>query len=64
MTVPNSEGTQVLALIETIGTMGVSKWYEVVYYLQGDWHSYMGSSTFTNGEKVIKWEYCAVLIKR
>ncbi len=48
----------VLAQIEHQGDLGKSKWYEVVYFTDGEWHSYAGSKTFENGEKVIKWKDC------
>ena len=47
----------VLAQIEHINDWGKSKWYEVVYY-DGNWRSYDASSTFDDGEKVVKWKYC------
>ena len=47
----------VLAKIESINDLRKSKWYEVVYY-DRNWHSYSGSKTFKNGEKVVKWKYC------
>ena len=48
----------VLAQIEHQGDSGKSKWYEVVYFADGEWHSYAGSNTFEDGEKVIKWKTC------
>ena len=48
----------VLAKIEHINSLGKSTWYEVVYYNNKKWNSYQGSSTFQDGEKVIKWQYC------
>lgn len=47
----------VLALISHNGELGLSEWYEVVYYSQ-KWCSYAGSNTFEDGEKVVKWKYC------
>lgn len=47
----------VLAKIEHINSLGKSTWYEVVYY-DKYWRCYAGSSTFNDGEKVIKWRYC------
>ena len=47
----------ILADIEHINELGLSKWYEVVYY-DGNWCSYSGSNTFNDGEKVVKWKYC------
>lgn len=46
----------VLAFINHIGELGLSEWYEVVYY-SDKWHSYSGSKTFQDGEKVIRWKY-------
>lgn len=46
----------VLALINHIGELGLSEWYEVVYYSY-NWYSYAGSKTFEDGEKVIRWKY-------
>jgi hypothetical protein len=47
----------VLALITHIGELGISEWYEVVYYYD-KWYSYSGSKTFEDGEQVIRWKYC------
>ena len=47
----------VLAKIEHINSLGKSSWYEVVYF-DGHWRCYAGSSTFKDGEKVVKWRYC------
>jgi len=47
----------VLAKIEHINDLGLSKWYEVVYF-DGNWRSYAGSDTFNDGEKVVNWKYC------
>ena len=46
----------VLALINSVGELGLSEWYEVVYYYQ-KWCSYAGSKTFEDGEYVVKWKY-------
>lgn len=46
----------VLAEIEHINDLGKSKWYEVVYFDE-NWQSYVGSKTFQDGEKVIRWKY-------
>lgn len=51
------EGRSVLAEIESINCNGKSNWYEVVYILNNEWHSYFGSETFEDGEHVIKWKY-------
>ena len=47
----------VIAEIEEINDLGKSKWYEVVYF-DDTWHSYFGSNTFNDGERVVKWKYC------
>jgi len=46
----------VLALITHQGELGLSEWYEVVYFFQ-KWCSYAGSKTFDDGEQVVKWKY-------
>ncbi len=46
----------VLALINHGGELGLSEWYEVVYFFQ-KWCSYAGSKTFEDGEQVVKWKY-------
>lgn len=48
----------VLAEIQHRNDLGLSKWYEVVYFDGESWCSYSGSKTFKDGEKVIKWKYC------
>jgi len=62
MEFPN-ELEPVLAKIEHINSLGKSTWYEVVYYSDKRWSSYQGSSTFQDGEKVLKWKYCRELFK-
>lgn len=52
-----SELYPVLAKIEHINSLGKSSWYEVVYF-DKHWRCYDGSSTFKDGEKVVKWRYC------
>jgi len=52
----------VLAIINHQNDLGLSKWYEVVYYANGKWCSYSGSKTFEGGERVIEWKYCKELI--
>lgn len=47
----------VLAEINHTNELGISKWYEVVYY-DNKWYSYDGSKTFEDGEIVAKWKYC------
>lgn len=49
----------VLADILHQGSLGVSRWKEVVYYdteVQA-WKSYQGSKTFEDGEQVLGWHY-------
>ena len=48
----------VIAQIQHLDDLGTSKWYEVVYYSDGQWHSYSGSDSFKDGEKVLQWKYC------
>jgi hypothetical protein len=51
----------VLALIESIDSLGKRSHYEVVYYdneIAKEWKSYSGSDTFKDGERVLSWEYC------
>ena len=50
--------TPVIAQIKHLNDLGISKWYEVVYYADSEWHAYAGSNTFKDGEKVLKWKYC------
>jgi hypothetical protein len=52
------EEVPILAKISHQTDLGVSQWYEVVYYADGKWRSYSGSKTFEDGERVIKWNYC------
>ena len=47
----------ILAKIEHYNDLGLSTWYEVVYF-NGIWQSYAGSKTFTDGESVVSWKYC------
>ena len=49
----------VLARIEHINDLGLSKWYEVVYYDgdAGNWCCYSGSDTFKDGQQVNGWKY-------
>ena len=53
---PN-ELESVLAEISHVNDLGISTWYEVVYY-SDKWCSYSGSKTFEDGEQVVKWKYC------
>tara|TARA_R110000772_G_C13062880_1_gene415475 strand:+ start:345 stop:587 length:243 start_codon:yes stop_codon:yes gene_type:complete len=54
---PNIQLEPVLAEINHLNGLGLSKWFEVVYFDE-KWHSYSGSKTFEDGEQVIKWKYC------
>jgi hypothetical protein len=54
---PPNELESVLAEIYHNNDLGLSKWYEVVYYDDG-WYSYAGSKTFQDGEQVVDWKYC------
>lgn len=54
---PN-ELDSVLAKITHQNDLGLSQWYEVVYYADDKWCSYSGSKTFEDGERVIEWTYC------
>ena len=55
--VPN-ELDMVLAKINHQNDLGLSEWYEVVYYSDNKWSSFYGSKTFQDGEIVIEWKYC------
>lgn len=55
--IPDVICSPILAKIEHINSLGKSSWYEVVYF-DKHWRSYNGSSTFQDGEKVVKWRYC------
>lgn len=46
----------ILAKIEHYNDLGLSTWYEVVYFDE-KWRSYAGSKTFQDCEKVVKWKY-------
>ena len=48
----------VLAKITTVGELGKSEWYEVVYHNGTEWCCYAGSDTFKDGEHVKSWVYC------
>ena len=61
---PN-ELAPVLAEIIGQNDLGLTKYYEVVYFDKendNEWKSYSGSNTFENGEKVLKWKYCSDLL--
>jgi hypothetical protein len=58
--VPNKLDS-VLAKITHQNDLGLSQWYEVVYY-DNKWCSYSGSKTFEDGEKVVEWKYCKELL--
>ena len=50
----------VLAYIRHLNDLGLSRWYEVVYFdvdITKQWKSYHGSITFNDGEQVIAWKY-------
>jgi hypothetical protein len=57
-----TELESVLAKITHLNELGLSQWYEVVYYVDSKWCSYSGSNTFQDGERVIDWKYCKDLI--
>ena len=40
----------VIAQIKHLNDLGTSKWYEVVYCSDGEWHAYADSNTFKDGE--------------
>ena len=50
------EHVPVLAQIQNVTIYGTFTWYEVVYY-DGNWRSYAGSTTFDDGEIVLRWTY-------
>lgn len=52
----------VLAKIGTVGELGISEWYEVVYHNGSEWCCYAGSDTFNDGEHVIRWKYCSEIL--
>tara|TARA_R110000803_G_C11812431_1_gene300882 strand:+ start:192 stop:512 length:321 start_codon:yes stop_codon:yes gene_type:complete len=52
----------VIAKIEHTNSLGISNYWEVVYYDNKNWHSYQGSKTFEDGEKVVKWNYCKAIV--
>ena len=47
-----------LAKITHQNDLGQPQWYEVVYYVDGKWRSYIGSKTFEDGERVVEWVHC------
>ena len=51
----------VIAKINHQNDLGLSQWYEVVYYDNDKWCSYSNSKTFEDGEQVLNWEYCKLL---
>lgn len=51
----------ILAQIQHVNDLGISTWYEVVYF-DYSWCAYEGSDTFRDGERVIKWKYCEDLL--
>lgn len=58
-----TEFEPVLAKISHQNDLGLSQWYEVVYY-DNKWRSYSNSQTFEDGEMVLKWKYCKNLLKQ
>lgn len=58
MSIPELALEPVLAKIHTVGELGNSSWYEVVYHNGTEWCCYAGSDTFKNGEHVLRWKYC------
>lgn len=54
--VPN-KSESILAKISHQNDLGLSQWYEVVYY-DNKWCSFNGSKTFEDGEIVTEWKYC------
>jgi hypothetical protein len=58
---PPEEFESVLAIITRQTDLGLSQWYEVVYYdvWEKEWKSYRGSDTFDLADdRVINWVYC------
>jgi hypothetical protein len=53
-----------LAKISHQNDLGNPQWYEVVYYVDGKWCSYAGSTTFDDGEIVVEWVYCSETFKQ
>jgi hypothetical protein len=53
----------ILAIISHQNDLGLSQWYEVIYYDNG-WCSFSRSKTFEDGEQVIEWEYCKEQFKK
>ena len=54
------EGSAVVATISHQHSLGLSKWVEVVYHDGDNWKPYQGSRTFSDGERVLSWEYAVV----
>lgn len=56
----------VLAKIRHQNSLGLSQWFEVVYFAgdepEGGWRPYAGSETFGDGEQVTEWGYCSRLL--
>lgn len=57
-----TEVDSILAKITHQNDLGLSQWYEVVYYADGKWCSYSNSKTFEDGERVVEWKYCKELL--
>jgi len=53
-----------LALIQHVNDLGISHWYEVVYWDESikEWISFEGSKTFEDGERVLCWKLCREII--
>jgi hypothetical protein len=49
----------VLAQIHHPNDLGMSTWYEVVYFDDdaGHWRCFVGSDIFSDGHQVLKWKY-------
>ena len=60
-TVP-TEPRPVLAQIKQLNGLGMSSWYEVVYYDGENWAAYAGSDTFRKCEQVAQWKYVTELM--
>lgn len=48
----------VLARISKQTSLGLSGWYEVIYYSNEHWKPYENGTNFKNGEQVVAWVYC------
>ena len=52
------ENKPILAKIQEVNSLGISYWFEVIYFLDNVWHRWGSKEYFTNGEQVVDWEYC------